>query len=67
MLIEAIETRRKLLPLEEELGELSARIQVMGGMLVPYEQTARVRFEHDRLAESLQERFGRRFRPPDAW
>ena len=53
VLIEAMETRRKLLPLDEELGALAARIQTMGGIVVPYEQTARVRFDRDRLAESL--------------
>lgn len=53
VLIEAIETRRKLLPLEEELSSISARIQTMGGLVVPYEQVARLRFEHDRLAQSL--------------
>jgi hypothetical protein len=53
VLIEAMETRRKLLPLDEELGTLSARIQTMGGIVVPYEQTARMRFDRDRLAESL--------------
>ena len=53
VLIEAVETRRKLLPLDEELGALSARIQTMGGIVVPYEKTARLRFDRDRLAESL--------------
>ncbi len=53
VLIEAMEARRKLLPLDEELGTLSARIQTMGGIVVPYEQTARMRFDRDRLAESL--------------
>jgi hypothetical protein len=53
VLIEAMETRRKLLPLDEELGMLSARIQTMGGIVVPYEQTARMRFDRDRLAESV--------------
>ena len=53
VLIEAVETRRKLLPLDEELGALAARIQTMGGIVVPYEKTARVRFDRDRLAESL--------------
>ena len=54
VLIEAIETQRKLAPLDGELGALAARIQWTGGMLVPYEQTARVRFERDRLTESLR-------------
>jgi len=54
VLIEAIEMHRKLSPLAEELGVVSARIQWAGGMLVPYEQLARVRFEHDRIAEKLK-------------
>jgi hypothetical protein len=54
VLIEAIEIRRKLGPLDEELGAIATRIQWMGGMLVPYEETARVRCDRDRLAESLQ-------------
>lgn len=54
VLIEAIEVRRKIAPLEEELGAIAARIQWLGGMLVPYEETARVRFDRDRLAESLR-------------
>jgi len=54
VLIEAIEIRRKLAPMDEELSELSSRIQVNGGMLVPYEETARLRYERDQLTESLQ-------------
>ncbi len=54
VLIEAIEVRRKIAPLEEELGAIAARIQWLGGMLVAYEETARVRFDRDRLAESLR-------------
>jgi hypothetical protein len=54
VLIEAIEARRKLAPLDEELGALSARIQWTGGMLVAYEKTARLRSEHNRLADSLK-------------
>lgn len=54
LLIEAIELHRKLDPLDQELSALSARIQWTGGMLVAYEQTARLRFERDRLAESLR-------------
>jgi hypothetical protein len=55
VLIEAIEIRRKLGPMEEELSELATRIQVSGGMLVPYEETARLRYERDQLADSLRE------------
>lgn len=54
VLIEAIEVRKKLAPLVEELGAISERIQWIGGSVVPYEKTARLRFEHDRLAESLK-------------
>ena len=54
VLIEAIEARRKIAPLDEELGALAARIQWLGGMQVPYEETARVRVDRDRLADSLQ-------------
>jgi hypothetical protein len=53
-LIEAIEVRRKLTPLDEELTALAARIQWSGGLAVAYEQVARVRFERDRLVESLK-------------
>lgn len=55
VLIEAIEIRRKLSPLDEELNAVSARIQWSGGMLVNYEPLARKRFERDRLAETLRE------------
>jgi hypothetical protein len=54
VLIEAIEMRRKIAPLDEELAAVATRIQWAGGMLVPYEQLAVQRFEHDRLAESLR-------------
>lgn len=54
VLIEAIELRKKLAPLVEELGAISAHIQWVGGSVVPYEKTAHLRFEHDRLAESLK-------------
>src|ERR1700722_9508696 len=46
--------RRKSAPLDEELGALAARIQWLGGMQVSYEETARVRVDRDRLADSLQ-------------
>src|SRR6201981_3332325 len=54
VLVEAIELRKKLAPLVEELGAISARIQWVGGSLVPYEETARLRFEHDQLPDSLK-------------
>ncbi|MGD0965672.1 MAG: DUF2203 domain-containing protein [Candidatus Acidiferrales bacterium] len=54
MLIEAMETRRKLGELDEQLGALAERIQRSGGLLVNYEKVARVRLERNRLEESLQ-------------
>ena len=54
VLIEAIETAAQTCCRSmKSSATLAARIQRMGGMVVPYEKTARVRFEHDRLAESL--------------
>jgi hypothetical protein len=53
-LIEAIELRKKLAPLDEELTGLATRIQWSGGMTVAYEPTARVRAERERLAELLK-------------
>jgi hypothetical protein len=54
VLIDAIEVRRKIAPLDDELGAIAARIQLMGGIVVAYEQAAKQRFERDRLAESLR-------------
>jgi len=54
MLIEAMETRRKLGEFDDQLGALAERIQRSGGLLVNYEKTARVRLERNRLEESLQ-------------
>jgi hypothetical protein len=54
VLIEAMEQRRKLGELEDQLGSISEKIQRSGGMLVNYEQTARVRIERNRSEESLR-------------
>lgn len=53
-LIQAMETRRKLGELDEQLNLLSERIQRSGGLLVSYEKAARVRIERNRLEESLR-------------
>jgi hypothetical protein len=53
-LIQAIETRRQMGPLDEELTALAARIQWTGGLAVSYEDAAKVRFQRDRLAQSLK-------------
>ena len=45
----------RLAPLDEELTTIVDAHPTLGGMLVHYEQLARLRFERDRLAESLRE------------
>jgi hypothetical protein len=54
ILIDAIEARRKLAELEEQLGKLAERVQQSGGMMVPFEKAAKQRLERNRLAESIQ-------------
>ena len=54
VLIEAMEQRRKLGDLEDQLAVVSEKIQRSGGMLVDYEKTARVRIERNRIEESLR-------------
>jgi len=54
VLIEAMELRRKLGEIDEQLGSLAERIQRSGGLLVPYEKTGRMRLERNRLEESLR-------------
>ena len=53
-LVEAMDSRKKLSGLENELAAVAARIMMMGGVLVPYEKLATVRMEHNRLAETLK-------------
>jgi hypothetical protein len=54
VLIEAMDVRRKLGELDEQLSALAEKIQRSGGLLVSYEKTARVRIERNRLEESLR-------------
>ncbi|HUE54704.1 MAG TPA: DUF2203 domain-containing protein [Candidatus Udaeobacter sp.] len=53
-LVEAIDCRKKLSGLENDLSAVAARIMMMGGVLVPYEKLAAVRAQHQQLAESLK-------------
>jgi hypothetical protein len=53
-LIEAISARKKLNELEVELGAVSTRILLMGGMIVPYAKLAEKRMEHQALAEVMK-------------
>jgi len=54
ILIEAIEARRKLAELEEQLARLADRVQQTGGLMVSHEKAAGQRLEHNRLAESVE-------------
>jgi len=55
VLIEAIELRRKLEELDEKLGKLAERIQRTGGMMVAYEDAAKLRIERNSTEESIRE------------
>src|SRR5215813_13129695 len=58
-LIEAINCRKKLTGLENDLAAVAARIMMMGGVMVAYEKVAKVRNEHNQLAESLKSTLNR--------
>jgi hypothetical protein len=53
-LVEAMACRKKLSGLENDLSAVSARIMMMGGVIVPHEKLAALRVEHQQLAESLK-------------
>ena len=59
LLIEAMGVRRKVGELNEKLGVVANRIQMMGGITVPYESLARLRFEHDRLVTQIKDTIDR--------
>ncbi len=48
-LVEAMECRKKLSGLDNDLSAVAARIMMMGGVIVPYEALAKLRREHTRL------------------
>ncbi len=54
VLIEAMETNRKLSGYDEQLGLLAERIQRSGGLQVPYERVAKQRIERNRLHEAVE-------------
>jgi hypothetical protein len=54
-LVEAMDSRKKLSGLENELSAVSARIM----MIVPYEKLAAVRMQHEQLAETLKSALNR--------
>ncbi|HUL16253.1 MAG TPA: DUF2203 domain-containing protein [Terriglobales bacterium] len=54
VLIEAMDCRKKLSRLDQDLSAVAARIMMMGGVIVPYEKLAKVRLEHNQLAGSMK-------------
>jgi hypothetical protein len=54
ILVDAMESRRKMAELEAQLSALAARIQRSGGLLVSYESAAKVRMERNGLEESVR-------------
>jgi hypothetical protein len=58
-LVEAMDSRKKLSGLENELSAVAARIMMMGGVIIPYEKLAAVRMEHNQLGEILKSALNR--------
>jgi hypothetical protein len=54
LLIEAMESRRKLADVEEQVGQITKRIFAMGGILVDTAQTARLRTEREKLTSTIR-------------
>ncbi len=54
VLLEAIDCRRKMTELDESLAQVANRIMLMGGIIVPYEKTAKLRFERNHLADAIK-------------
>jgi hypothetical protein len=58
-LLQAMESRKKLVSIENDLDMVSTRIMMMGGMIVPYEKLAALRREHMQLVETMKTAIGR--------
>jgi hypothetical protein len=54
LLIEAMESRRKINDVDDELNELADRIRHSGGMAVSYEKASKARIERNRLNDAIQ-------------
>jgi hypothetical protein len=59
VLIEAMEARRKMAEPEKHLSELAERIQLSGGMQVPYEKAARWRAIRNKFESSVRDALDR--------
>jgi len=53
ILIEAMESRRKMAALDEQLGALGERIQRSGGMQVSYAEAAKLRIERNQVESAV--------------
>ncbi len=58
-LVEAMNCRKKLSGLENDLSAVSARIMMLGGVIVPYDKLAKLRMEHTQLAEIMKSALNR--------
>ena len=54
ILVEAMDSRRKMAELDAGLGEVANRIMLMGGLIVSYEKVAKLRNERDHLADAIR-------------
>jgi hypothetical protein len=59
ILLEALEARRRMNELDDDLSSLSARIQQSGGLLVSYDRVAKVRVERENVVHAIQEALDR--------
>jgi hypothetical protein len=55
LLAEAVDCRRKLAGVEEQMGQITSRILIMGGILVDTVLTSRLRNEREQFASSIRE------------
>jgi hypothetical protein len=54
ILLEVMDCRKKVAELDANLAAVAQRIMLLGGMVVPYEKTARQRMEREHLAEGIK-------------
>ena len=54
VLVEAMDCRKRFSALDQHFSAVTARIMMMGGILVPYDKLAELRIEHDHLAETIK-------------
>ncbi|HEX9759308.1 MAG TPA: DUF2203 domain-containing protein [Candidatus Acidoferrales bacterium] len=55
LLIEAVEKRRQMGERAELLQQIASRIALSGGMILNYEEAAKLRAEHDHLGRTIQD------------